>query len=196
MFKPPAHLVLRYQEPHRFYHGMGHIEELLSLIQTIPCSSDEKHILEVIAWYHDAVYEMNREPGWNEKESARLFEQDWNIHHVSLDLGRNMILATAKHLEDQEGLDFLTQCFLDVDLAGLGTADGTFERHADLVLQEYTQAGHAKEDVLKGRSGFYEKMLRRKQVYYTPFFACRETQARENMQNALGMPCKPSPFSF
>ena len=62
-------IVTSYREPHRFYHTLSHVRDLVSLIQE--CGEVEgKATLLFTAFFHDVVY--NPGSSSNEKESAAI----------------------------------------------------------------------------------------------------------------------------
>jgi predicted metal-dependent HD superfamily phosphohydrolase len=61
----------RWREPHRRWHGMGHLAELLvSIEMDRGLDESDREMLRYVALFHDAIYSPLR--GDNEEESAQL----------------------------------------------------------------------------------------------------------------------------
>jgi predicted metal-dependent HD superfamily phosphohydrolase len=68
-----AALDRRYREPHRFYHGWGHIRRCLAELDRCRRLASEPEAVELALWYHDAVYDPKAAD--NELRSALLAVQ-------------------------------------------------------------------------------------------------------------------------
>ena len=68
-----AELLSRYSEPHRFYHNVAHIDNLLGKINVLKgLTPYEKSLLQLVAYFHDVWYDP-RTPNQNEQLSAEFF---------------------------------------------------------------------------------------------------------------------------
>lgn len=69
------HLLEKWQEPHRFYHNISHLDDLIQQITTNfeegDINEQQKELLLLIALFHDIVYAPTRTD--NEEESAKYF---------------------------------------------------------------------------------------------------------------------------
>ena len=63
-------LLTRWQEPHRHYHDVRHLAQVLTALEELQCSDP---VVVLAAWFHDAVYEGVA--GEDEEASARLAEE-------------------------------------------------------------------------------------------------------------------------
>ena len=60
------HLCRAYQSPMRHYHNLQHLQQMLTLLETIHL--DDRACVTLAVWFHDAVYNACR--GDNEEKSA------------------------------------------------------------------------------------------------------------------------------
>lgn len=63
-------IVMRYGEPQRAYHTLNHIEQLLVQFENIKHVLSEPHIIALVLYYHDVIYDPTRSD--NELKSAEL----------------------------------------------------------------------------------------------------------------------------
>lgn len=71
-------LLRRWQEPHRTWHGLGHLEALLDRIAELDVEEPTRHHLQLTALYHDIIYDPRSQT--NEEGSADLFRADFSTH--------------------------------------------------------------------------------------------------------------------
>lgn len=110
-------VILRYMEPHRFYHNTEHLRCLLNLItQRDELPATDKQVLALAALYHDAVYNPFAQD--NEEKSADLFGAELgaalseSVRHNVI----NIILLTKNHHQADERL---AKIFCRMDLFSL-----------------------------------------------------------------------------
>jgi pantetheine-phosphate adenylyltransferase len=89
------HLLVRWQEPHRFFHNLAHLRELLGYIEQSKLKGSEKHILIAAAFYHDAIYLPWRTD--NEELSAALFEANCSQQSEAAAIVKQIILDTRTY---------------------------------------------------------------------------------------------------
>ena len=133
-----ADLVERYQEPHRRYHTLEHIEEMLAVTDRLEPTVE----VTCSVWFHDAIYDPRRAD--NEVRSAA------HARGVLASLGApgevvdeiaRLVESTAQHDPDA---DDANGCVLaDADLAILGAPDDRYHRYVRDVRTEYA---HVSED--------------------------------------------------
>ena len=65
-----------YSQSHRKYHTLTHVQSMLNQLQTIgkDFSLEQLHLLRLAIWFHDVVYDIPSEPGYNECFSALTFQ--------------------------------------------------------------------------------------------------------------------------
>ncbi|MBK9384321.1 MAG: hypothetical protein IPN34_05805 [Planctomycetes bacterium] len=165
-------LTRRYCEPHRRYHGLVHIAELLEHGRSLDLDDDQVWAI----WFHDAIYDPRRDD--NEARSAELAVQRlrgiaWpedGIQRV-----RRIVLDTCGHRASSEH----SWKVLDLDLSPLAAPRERFEKNSRDLAEEYA---HLDAQALReGRAKFAEAFLARERLFYTPWGEKLEAQARENL---------------
>jgi predicted metal-dependent HD superfamily phosphohydrolase len=82
-----------YNEPHRKFHTLNHVQNILSLLNiNIVKSGKENKELLYAAIYHDSVYDILSKE--NEENSFLFFEKECNNSTINHDLVNTLILAT------------------------------------------------------------------------------------------------------
>lgn len=162
----------RYSEPHRRYHTLEHIRELLALL---PEAGDE--VLAAV-WFHDLIYDRH---GRNEERSADVAHEallDLRFPRAAMERVTKMILATRDH--DPRDLDEDAILFLDADLAILGSPSERYRDYAEAIRFEYSWIPD--EVFVPARNGVLHDFLARPNIYRTEVMRRRfEGQARENI---------------
>lgn len=179
--EPPARqLLAAWLQPWRHYHGVSHLQSLLAEIERLNVTEEERAVLEVAAWFHDAVLIPMRSD--NELRSAKWAREALEsaglpgvAQHV-----HTMILATQHHRAHE---DWLTALFLDLDLSVLGAAPEAYARYVDGVRLEFWRFRDA--SWARGRTRVLQR-LRSGGVYQTPRFRAKlESAARRNLEDEL-----------
>jgi predicted metal-dependent HD superfamily phosphohydrolase len=175
-------LEARYSEPHRAYHDLTHIAELLRWFEVLadgPGWQDPRAVYDAIL-FHDAIYEPLAPHGDNEARSAELA-----VARGAGDRTRAMILATAKHGSlAPADVDHDAALFLDSDTAILGAAPAAFDAYDAAIAAEYRQV--PAEAYRAGRRAFLAKLLERPRLFLTDYFHDRlDAAARANLARAL-----------
>jgi predicted metal-dependent HD superfamily phosphohydrolase len=175
-------LTRRYLEPHRHYHSLEHIAQMLHLGRDLQL--DDGQVMAV--WFHDAVYDPRSRT--NEQDSAalakaRLAAIGWPEPACA------RVAAIVLDTQTHEPSSPDSAPVLDLDLASLALPWDEFARNTVRIRAEYAHVGDA--DFAAGRAKFFQAMLQRPRLYFTPFGARFEAPARANMQRALqGAPQK------
>lgn len=172
-----------YQEPHRRYHGLAHIEDCLARLAGVEgLTPEERRMLELALWWHDAVYDPLRAD--NEARSAELASSDLQTlgesPSVRAEIAR-LIRLTAGH--QVEPGDRLGAILVSIDLSILGAAPPEYDRYAQAIREEYAQV----PDTLyrAGRAAILRRFLQRA-IFPDPGFAARlEAPARANIEREL-----------
>jgi predicted metal-dependent HD superfamily phosphohydrolase len=176
-------LVDRYNEPHRHYHTMQHIQEMHDLLEeTIkasfeiegqPIDQSTYETLRLAIWYHDAVYDTSRDD--NEERSLDLAKSeltDRGVDPYIIEGVMRLIHSTAEHVPQYQDEKILS----DLDLAIFGS-----DRYSQYVQQVREEYGMVSDDAWRvGRSGLLKKFLERPQIFY--YLTRLEKRARANIQ--------------
>jgi predicted metal-dependent HD superfamily phosphohydrolase len=165
-------LAVRYAEPHRAYHDLRHLEQVVGLLESMQTSAE----LLFAAWFHDVVYQPGRAD--NEARSAALAAD--RLGRAGLAAGPiaqvcAAILATAMHRAEPR-----FAALLDADLAVLGAAPAEYAAYRAAIRREYAAA--PEPAFRSGRLAFVRAMLARKVIYQTAECRARfEAAARRNL---------------
>lgn len=186
-------LSFRYNEPHRRYHNLDHIDAVLTRIPELVRLLGEQgvavdqNLVEFAAFYHDAVYIPNFQH--NENLSA-----DMALNHLSR-MGyeyykrfavAKAIIDTRSHVVNlfANGMPDETRVLIDADLYGLAT-DYELNKHKVRAEVEF-YAGELTDDQWReGRRKFLEAYLLRRPTFLIPGQNDLEVKARDNMRNEL-----------
>jgi predicted metal-dependent HD superfamily phosphohydrolase len=177
-----AELLARYAEPHRGYHDLAHLDEVLRNVDLLGAAADDTAVVRLAAWFHDAVYDPTAPD--NEEASARL------AAHVLAELrvpdhvaGRvsDLVRLTAEH-EPGDDRDGAVLC--DADLAILASDGPRYTTYADGVRTEYKHLDDAA--FAAGRARVLRSLLDRPSLFRTGFGRTTwEAPARDNLRAEL-----------
>lgn len=173
-------LVAAYSEPHRHYHTLEHVAEMLKVLGKLLPPSADLGAAQLAAWFHDAVYDPRATD--NEERSADLMDQclaPLGIAEAKRSLIRRLILATKSHRPDGDAVPEEV-AIVDADLAILGADPGRYDRYAAAIRQEYAHVAEA--DYRQGRLSFLQSVLRREAIFTSPLLKPEgEAAARANL---------------
>ncbi|GAB2771397.1 putative metal-dependent HD superfamily phosphohydrolase [Hymenobacter luteus] len=174
-----------YSASDRHYHALPHIRALLDAVKQHPTLVQDREVVELAIWFHDAVYSTLRDD--NEARSAALALEF--LRHSTLSPARRQRVAylierTKDHTQPQPAADPDLHFFLDADLQILGAPEADYWQYARQVRQEYRLV----PDFMyrRGRRKVLEKLLGVPVLYQTPAFRERlDAQARRNLRAEL-----------
>jgi predicted metal-dependent HD superfamily phosphohydrolase len=173
-------LVTAYSEPHRFYHNLEHVAEVLRVAGRLGASPE----VLLAVWFHDAVYDPKATD--NEESSALLANRLLSIElavpvEIVVRVGK-LVLATKHAVMNMASAD--AAMLLDADLAILGASETRYARYAADIRREYAHVPD--EDYRRGRAAVLEAFLKRDRIYRTDvMFAEGEIAARRNLTSEL-----------
>lgn len=126
----------RYTEPHRRYHDLRHLEDVLGALRWLADEAEDTEAVRLAALFHDAVYDVAAPD--NEERSARLAERELSAAGVDRqrvsEVGR-LIRLTATHTPEPGDRNGATLC--DADLSILGAPGPRYLEYARDVRREY-----------------------------------------------------------
>jgi predicted metal-dependent HD superfamily phosphohydrolase len=179
-----AELLRRWDEPHRAYHDLEHLDEVLRHLDVL--SDDGAEVpptVELAAWFHDSVYDLV--PGSDEERSAELARD--RLTGLGVPKGtvaevERLVLLTAGHAPGRGDLAGAVLC--DADLAILAASSRRYGRYAAAVRAEYARV--PEEDFRRGRAAVLHTLLDRPWIFATVTGRTRwEARARENVTAEL-----------
>lgn len=132
-----AELLRRWQEPHRHYHDVRHLFQVLSALQLISGPPVPPSVA-LAAWFHDAVYAGI--PGQDERASAELARTELEAvrapSHLVDEVFR-LVLLTIDHNPDP--VDGPGVLLVDADLSILGQVPGRYHLYVRDVRLEHPE---------------------------------------------------------
>lgn len=176
-------LVSAYDEPHRQYHTLQHLNECIAHFSGVMDLAKQPGEVEIALWFHDAIYDLRGKT--NECLSADWATQMLNEQSASNEVQarvQNLIMATSHNAMPSESDQ---QLLVDIDLAILGSPPARFSEYDRQVKSEYSWVPGflyrmKRKQVLKG-------FFSREYIYSTkPFRDRLEQQARVNLRAAIG----------
>ena len=176
-------LLACWAEPHRRYHSLGHLRDILTHVEELADHADDADAVRLAAWYHDAVY--NGHPRDDEEHSAQRAEVD--LAALGLDPSlvaevARLVRLTLSHNPTSGDCNGETLC--DADLAVLGAEPRTYRANSVAIREEY---GHVPDGEFRARRARVVRgLLSSPQVYHTPLARSRwESRARANLAAEL-----------
>jgi predicted metal-dependent HD superfamily phosphohydrolase len=168
-----------YNEPHRKYHNLDHIEFGLTQFDRLRKYPDWLEF----AWFcHDVIYEIGSE---NNEISSNIFSRNIlakaKVGIEIRDLVGHAIMAT-EHKDPPKTYE--QKLIVDIDLATLGIPRQEFTKYQMKIRAEYPNV--PEEDFWRGHKEILKRFIDRPTVYYSDFFHyLYEGQARENINWTL-----------
>jgi predicted metal-dependent HD superfamily phosphohydrolase len=174
-----AELLAAWSEPHRRYHSVEHLRDILDHVEELAGYADDADAVRLAAWYHDAVYAGRPD---DEERSARRAKQDLSRLGLApqlVDEVARLVRLTINHAPtpgDRNG-----EVLSDADLAALAVPRERYVRNTAAIRAEYT---HVPDEAFrKGRMQVLVSLLEGPRVFRTDY-ARREWEAaaRENLR--------------
>lgn len=169
-------LEARYSEPHRVYHTLEHIGQMLEAYDSL---DDEDPLLELAIWYHDCIY--NSKCDDNEEQSALSFRKllGFRLPRDSAQKVCSLILATNPRRP--RGHDLQENLICDIDLSAFINTEAT-EQNLDRIRFEYSYV--PRESFDSARADLLEALIERG-IFHTPYFKPFEKRAVQNIQEQI-----------
>lgn len=167
-----------WNEPHRRYHDVEHLGEVLLALDALDCDSAAARLA---AWFHDAIY--LGEPGPDEAHSAELAARalaELGVPDSTVQAVVGLVLMTVHHDPDSpEGA-----ALSDADLAILAADPDRYQSYRTAVRDEYAAVDD--RQFALGRAKVLRELLARPRLYLTRRgHALWEDSARANVAAEL-----------
>jgi predicted metal-dependent HD superfamily phosphohydrolase len=180
-------LARRHAEPHRRYHTLEHVAEVLDvvdeLVGLVPAGSVDADAVRLAVWLHDAVYDPRS--GGSEAASARLAAEVLPPLGVPAPVVSNvcrLVELTAGHEAAARDADGVVVA--DADLAVLGAPPARYRRYAADVRAEHAHVDDGSWRA--GRAAVLRGFLDRHRIYRTDVLHDRlDARARANLTAEL-----------
>ena len=178
-------LVRAYGEPHRHYHTLDHIAQLIDLFERHGEGIAERDTVMLAILFHDAVYDPRRND--NEEASAALAVGRLAALAVASDLTGEVsryIVATRHGQSAAPIAEAGLRLLLDLDLSVLGAPPARYRAYAEAIRREY---GFVPDALYRpGRRRVLEGFLARERIYRTDrLSALWEGPARANLAGEM-----------
>lgn len=161
-------LVRLYRQPHRKYHNLGHVADLL---RRLDATQENAHLpgnttrwvrrpaVELAIWFHDAIYEVGSRR--NEDQSKHLAEAFLNTADVTYTGLREEVLAAIDATKHDGRAEATREAMLmvDLDLAGFADPWPEFEASNRRIREEF--ARYSDEEYRWGRIKFLSGLMTR-----------------------------------
>jgi predicted metal-dependent HD superfamily phosphohydrolase len=175
-------LLASWSEPHRRYHSVDHLRDILRHVEELAALSDDADAVRLAAWYHDSVYAGRPD---DEELSARRAEDELSGLEVEpelVDEVARLVRMTVTH--DPAPGDHNGEVLSDADLASLALPPERYVSNTAAIRAEY---GHISDDVFrKGRLQVLANLLSGPGVFRTEYGRKRwEAPAQENLRAEL-----------
>jgi predicted metal-dependent HD superfamily phosphohydrolase len=173
-------LIARYEEPHRKYHNLRHLTEVLDIVDELAYEAADPDAVRLAAWFHDAVYAPSSEIS-NEEASARLAAQflpTVGVPAARVAEAARLVRLTEKHAAEDG--DRNAAVLFDADLAILAASPARYDEYAQAVRAEYHEIPD--EIFRPARARILGALLAAPALYRIPSARARyESHARANV---------------
>lgn len=173
-----AGLVARWSEPHRRYHGIGHLSAVLLFVDEYADHASDADAVRLAAWYHDAIYDPRAAD--NEDRSASLAENELPALGVPAErVAETARLVRLTSTHDPADGDRNGELLTDADLLILASPPEAYLTYANAIRMEYDHLGDA--DFRAGRAAVLDALLQSPRLYRLDALADLEPVARRNL---------------
>jgi predicted metal-dependent HD superfamily phosphohydrolase len=185
-------LLGRWSEPHRRYHTVHHLEEVLDALDELAGAGHldvgDALLARTVAWYHDLRYDPRAAAGSNEHRSATMARD--HLHHLGVadrlvDAVEAGVLMTATHEVVASGPHTpMIEALHDADLWILSAPPARYAAYRAQVREEYA---HVPDEVFRdARAQIMGGFARRERIYRTGHAHTAWTaRARDNLAAEL-----------
>jgi predicted metal-dependent HD superfamily phosphohydrolase len=177
-----SRLIESWAEPHRCYHDLTHLQNVLAGVDELADWADDPFAVELAVWYHDAVYDGAADA---EERSARRAVRELTALGLTADpvaeIAR-LVRLTVSHSPAPDDRNGAVLC--DADLAVLAADPPDYAAYAAAVRREYDHIPDT--DFRAGRAAILRALLAQPTLFRTPLGRSRwESPARANLTTEL-----------
>lgn len=166
-----------YQQPHRFYHTLAHLQQCLGELDAAGSAIEEADATEMAIWFHDFIY-LYGAPD-NEVRSAEVYRELAGPHMPTGFSERvcEFIIAT-QHTGNAP--DQGTAFMVDLDLSGFGLPWEGYLADSDALRLEAARISD--KEYYQGKLRFLTELQRWPSLFQTAYFRERlEAVAKANI---------------
>lgn len=191
-------LIARWSSSDRSYHGLQHVVQMLTRLETLLPETHEPSLVRLAAWYHGVVFSTaeedayTRNGGENENTSATLAQTHLLGLGVDPEKARRIGelirgMRRADRLPNEtaqfQAVDVDELALRDAHLGSLAVDPQRYKRYLEQVGEEYAHIPH--RDFLLARREIVSHLLARRQLFATPLARQWDRGARENLEAEL-----------
>ena len=180
-----ADLLTRWSEPHRRYHNLTHLIEVLTVLHHLPRGNAAA--VRLAALFHDAIYQPTVAGPANEEASAVLLERlapSCGFSRATVTEAVRLVRLTAGHVPESGDGNGAALC--DADLAILAAQPMRYLDYASGVRAEYAHVDDAA--FASGRAAVLRDLVSRQPLFTTEYGQRKfEQAARGNIAKELSM---------
>ena len=173
-------LEAHYNEPHRHYHTLTHINDMITILMNFTDIINDVKSIYLATLFHDVIYDP--QSSTNEEDSATLFETlcgDLLPNEMLVKVKKYIIETKAHKVHNSDDNDL--ELFIDADMSILGREPLVYQQYCAHIRLEYN---HVSDDIYCAkRAAFLRSCLDdTTPIFASPQFATLfETQARVNL---------------
>ena len=173
-------LEAHYNEPHRHYHTLTHINDMITILMNFTDIINDVKSIYLATLFHDVIYDP--QSSTNEEDSAALFETlcgDLLPNELFIKVKEYIIETKAHKVYNSDDNDL--KLFIDADMSILGREPVVYQQYCSQIRLEYQ---HVSDDIYcTRRAAFLRSCLDdMTPIFASPQFAALyETQARANL---------------
>lgn len=175
-------LLNSYNEKHRYYHSLTHIEATLRHLDNVVFLATHPAEIEIALWFHDAIYSPYSKS--NELDSANLaseFLVQNDVPEAVVKRVYHLILATRHNVNLNSSDEKLV---VDIDLTILGCSQEGYNQFESNVRKEYKWIPSF--IYKRKRKEILQSFLDRNRIYNLDYFHDNfDQQAQSNIQRAI-----------
>jgi len=173
-------LINSYNEAHRVYHTLKHIEHCLTHFDRISAQLENPAAVELAIWFHDVIYVPGAAD--NEQLSADLF-MEITQDRFDDSLRNTVYQHIMATLHDGSQLDNSdTRFMVDIDLSSFALPWPEFSRDSNNLRLEMSCLSD--EDFYRKQSEFQQNLMNQPRFFKSDYFYENyEEQARQNLVN-------------
>lgn len=176
-----SRIVHCYSRPHRKYHTMAHLTDVVSRIRPHLGAASDPDLLVIAAAYHDIVYTPGNLD--NEAKSAGLLEEDLRgigVSELRIERAKRHILVTSAGFTSADPDSALLR---DADWAVLGLPSEEYDSYVRLLREEHREFTDVQW--LGGRVKFLADVLSSDRIFHSDAFSSLEEAARSNCSREM-----------
>lgn len=183
----------------RSFHGLNHVIDLLTRIETLIPETHEPALVRLAAWYHGIAFSTSEEDTYQQQSGENIRSSATAAEYHLKDLGVDpkkaaRVAQLIRGLKRQDlkntsetaafhAIDVDELALRDAHLGTLAADPQRYKKYLESIAKEYAHIPF--EDFLEARKKIVTKILARRQLFVTPLARAWDAQARQNLEAEL-----------